>query len=762
MQTSKPYDDIVRENELLHSRLEEAQELLTAIRTGSIDALVVDGPNGEQVYTLEGADHVYRIFVETMNEGAVTLAADGTIAYCNKRLADLLGKPLEEMFRRRFADFVTSANRAEFEALLKQADEAGVRGELVLEHPDSEAIPVRVSARRLAQQYGNSVCLVVTDLRGQKLQDALRESEERLAVELADTKLLQTISAESIHEENIEALYEKILDAVVAIMHSEYASMQVLFPKHGSGGELRLLAFRGFNPEAARFWKCVCADSKSTCGAALRSGKRIVVPNIEKCDFMAGTEDLTTYLQTGIHAVQSTPLVSRAGKMVGMISTHWRDPYSPSENDLHLLDILARQAADLMERKQAEDKLHQLNETLEARVKERTSDLVASQKQLRALTAELNRTEQRLCKRLATELHDYLAQLLVFGRLKIGSARSRLAGADPLMISLIGEIDEIFTQSITYTRTLMAELNPPALQLGLPAALKWLGEQMVKYGLTVEFYTSQDQVPLPDDQVILLYQSVRELLINVVKHAHTSHATLSIAMNGTDELHIVVQDEGKGFDPAFLGIKPVDEHFGILNVRERMKALGGWCQTDSAPGRGTTITLGMPLRLAINATVVHAGASVSKERVLPAENSSVVHRVLLVEDHAMVRQGLRAILEGFEDVLVIGEATNGEEAVSLVAEVMPDVILMDVNMPKMDGIEATKQITAAHPSAIVVGLSVDNSPPVIEAMKEAGAATFVTKDAAAEQLHHAIRHCCHQHNHPVPRPITSEFWSGPS
>jgi hypothetical protein len=143
--------------------------------------------------------------------------------------------------------------------------------------------------------------------------------------------------------------YERIVDAAVALMRSDYASMQMLFPERGSGGELRLLAFRGFNPQAAQFWKWVRADSKSTCGIALRDKRRVVAPNIATCDFMAGSEDQRTYLQTGIRACQTTPLIGRGGIVVGMISTHWRTPHQPSEKDFRLFDVLARQAADLIE-----------------------------------------------------------------------------------------------------------------------------------------------------------------------------------------------------------------------------------------------------------------------------------------------------------------------------------------------------------------------------------------------------------------------------
>ncbi len=87
---------------------------------------------------------------------------------------------------------------------------------------------------------------------------------------------------------------------------------------------------------------------------------------------------------------------------------------------------------------------------------------------------------------------------------------------------------------------------------------------------------------------------------------------------------------------------------------------------------------------------------------------------------------------------MIGEAGNGQEAVKLTQTLVPDVVIMDVNMPTMDGVEATHQITACYPRVVVIGLSVHNSPQVAEAMKQAGAVAYLTKDAAPEQLYQAI------------------------
>lgn len=181
----------------------------------------------------------------------------------------------------------------------------------------------------------------------------LIQSQQKLSAELAVTERLRRISTLA-SGQGVHALYEEILDAAVEIMHSDFASMQRLYPERGEAGELRLLGFRGFDPEAARFWEWVRADSGCTCGEALRTGQRAIADDVETCPFMAGTPDRAAYLHAGIRAAQTTPLLSRSGRLVGMISTHWRKPFRPTEQELQRFDVLARQAADLIERIEAE------------------------------------------------------------------------------------------------------------------------------------------------------------------------------------------------------------------------------------------------------------------------------------------------------------------------------------------------------------------------------------------------------------------------
>jgi signal transduction histidine kinase/ActR/RegA family two-component response regulator len=375
-------------------------------------------------------------------------------------------------------------------------------------------------------------------------------------------------------------------------------------------------------------------------------------------------------------------------------------------------------------------------------LRELNEELRKKQRQLQSLTSALALTEQRERKRLATELHDYLAQMMVLGRLKIGQARPRMETADPSLCHMMKDLDDIFTKSLSYTRTLMAELSPPMLsELGLPSTLKWLAEQMPKqHKMTVEVMIAQEHIPLSEDQALLLYQSVRELLINVAKHAHTSHATVALTIEPNDQVCIVVRDDGQGFAPSLVEAKSV-EHFGLFSIKERMEAMGGWFRMDSAPDQGATMTIALPLATTVRSPAGSAVTMQSQKEVVSNQNGASVHRLLLVDDHQMVRQGLRAILEGYPAVSVVGEATNGVEAVAMANALKPTVILMDINMPDMDGIEASKLIKAVHPSMIIIGLSVNSSAQMVEAMKKAGAVGFVSKDAAVETLYETITTC---------------------
>jgi PAS domain S-box-containing protein len=406
---------------------------------------------------------------------------------------------------------------------------------------------------------------------------------------------------------------------------------------------------------------------------------------------------------------------------------------------------------DITDIREAQEHLERWSQELEQAVRMKTSELLDSQERLRSLATEVGLAEQRERKRIATELHDHLQQMLVFCKLKLGQGKP-LAARLPACAELIKQVDDVLTEALTYSRTLVAELCPPVLQeFGLVAALKWLGDHMTQRQLRVSIEAVQDYLPVPEEQAVLIFQSVRELLINVAKHAGTQHAGVRLLRGDNDDLRIEVRDSGAGFDMAVVqsqdgSAQPLK--FGLFSIRERMKAFGGRLELVTAPGRGTTAILVLPLKEIAEPRTVglfHDGVTSSKTAVCERLTSDLMPfaqkalTVLLVDDHAMMRQGLRSVLEAHADIQIVGEASDGHEAVEMADTLRPAVVIMDINMPRLNGIEATARIKAQYPDIRVIGLSVNAGPNNKEAMLKAGADMLLTKEAAVEELYRGIQ-----------------------
>jgi PAS domain S-box-containing protein len=194
-----------------------------------------------------------------------------------------------------------------------------------------------------------------------QLNSAIAENQTYLSEERSAARRLQQVSKELLLSDEPQPLYDLILDAMTGIMRSQAASIQILDEKTG---QLRLLGSRGLHPRSAEHWQIVDAQSASGCGEALRSGSRVIIADVEKHPPFAGDPALEEYRRCGLRSVQSTPLIARDGRCLGMISTLWAAPHTPSEDDFLRLDVLAREAADLIERRAFEGALRDGEEQL--------------------------------------------------------------------------------------------------------------------------------------------------------------------------------------------------------------------------------------------------------------------------------------------------------------------------------------------------------------------------------------------------------------
>ena len=169
----------------LRARLAEAEDTLRAIRSGEVDALVIEGPGGPQTFTLQGADQAYRVMLEEMTEGAATVSVDGTVLYCNRRFAEMLGRPAQTIAGAPLDPYVQPEDRRRVASLMRPGGAGSARFETVLHAAEGREVPVFMSLSSLSSYEVPAVCLVATDLREQKRDEAIL-AEGQLARQVFD------------------------------------------------------------------------------------------------------------------------------------------------------------------------------------------------------------------------------------------------------------------------------------------------------------------------------------------------------------------------------------------------------------------------------------------------------------------------------------------------------------------------------------------------------------------------------------------------
>jgi PAS domain S-box-containing protein len=183
-----------------------------------------------------------------------------------------------------------------------------------------------------------------------------KRAEDRLAADLAALTRMHALSGRLLEAGGLPPLLQEVMDAAVVIVKAQRGTLQLV-----DGNSLRIVAHHGHQQPFLEFF-AAAENRASACGEALQSGQRVVVPDIETSPLFVGTASLAVLREAGVRAVQSTPMVSRTGSLLGILTTHWGEPYSPDEHDLWRIDLLVRQAAELIEYVRGEEALRQSEE----------------------------------------------------------------------------------------------------------------------------------------------------------------------------------------------------------------------------------------------------------------------------------------------------------------------------------------------------------------------------------------------------------------
>lgn len=468
----------------------------------------------------------------SISDAFVALDADWRYAVVNQRAAQMLGKPAAELLGRRLWDLFPDTVGTAFWTELQEAKRS--------QRPRSFEFFYEPWRRwfeiRLYPMQDEGLSVFFTDVTEHKQADAaLRASEERL-------RLAMEAGRVGVWDWDVGADRMSWTDSVYRI--------------HGVKPE-------DVAPTAEGFASLLHPDDREAVRGAIESALRGDAPF--QVEFRSVRPD------GSVAWLHSQAVVLREqGRPVRMIGA----------------------TVDVTSRKQAEEDLRRWSAELEQRVSERTSELTQSHEHLRALASELALTEQRERQRLATDLHDYLAQLLVLIRLKLGQVKKLDVPAK--VLEYVNQSDDVLQQALTYTRTLIADLSPPVLRdAGLGPALQWLARDMERFGLSVRAEIIDGSTEdIATDKAVLLFQSVRELLMNVVKHAKAGGALVRLVRTER-ELCITVRDDGCGFEvPRVPGSQAAG--FGLFSIQERLLALGGSFELRSSPGQGTSVELILP------------------------------------------------------------------------------------------------------------------------------------------------------------------------
>ena len=373
--------------------------------------------------------------------------------------------------------------------------------------------------------------------------------------------------------------------------------------------------------------------------------------------------------------------------------------------------------------------------------------LRVTESSLRQLSGRLLQLQDEERRRIARDLHDTTGQKIAALSMSLDRVARLLDTKKPERDEALTEGRDIVRMIGEEIRTLSYLLHPPLLdESGLGSAVRWYAEGFQKRsGIRLNVNISADLGRLSTDVEMALFRVVQESLTNVHRYSGSPDAEINV-IETPDSVKLEIIDHGQGIQTGAVRTKVegiASLGVGIPGMRERIRQFGGQLEVDF--GRdGTRVTASVPLKkakvapppeeseVAVTATNGNSNSDV-------ALSSDTRRRILIADDHEVMRRGVRGLLESHDEWAVCGEAFEGREVVVKSRELRPDLIIMDINMPGLTGIDAAQQIRKENPSAKILFFSVHESAQTVREVVNAGAQGYVAKSRAGHDLVDAVR-----------------------
>lgn len=375
--------------------------------------------------------------------------------------------------------------------------------------------------------------------------------------------------------------------------------------------------------------------------------------------------------------------------------------------------------------------------------------LRASEDMLRNLSGRLLQLQDEERRRISRDLHDVTGQKLALLSMDLsGILRRKGVAEDEEANRLLMESLALSNDVNKEIRTLSYVLHPPLLdELGLPSAVEWFTqgfENRTGIRVSVDFPARFGR--LAPDAEVALFRIIQESLTNV--HRYSGSATAYVrASSDHEQVRLEIGDFGKGLgkESKIPGPTPVAPlGVGIQGMKERVRQLSGTLEITSKPGNGTLVTAILPV--AYRRSEISESDQVSKSTEVPpmqAESAPEEHgwrkRILIADDHDVLRRGIRTMLESDPSLQVCGEAVDGRDALEQTLAQAPDLVILDINMPIMNGLDVLRQIVRHRPQTKVLAFSVHDSKQIVEEILAAGADSYLSKATAGQHLVQEVR-----------------------